>query len=505
MKEDQRLLPRHAYNWISAAGAVVALTALFIIVFLFAISLYLGVENPYLGILIYLVLPAFMVGGLLLIPAGMYAYWRIWQRTGELPYTKWPHLDLNIARHRNATFVFLSGTLAFVLVSGVGTYQAYHFTESIAFCGQTCHTVMKPEFTTYQHSPHARVTCAQCHVGPGAGWYAKSKLAGAYQVYAVAAGVFPRPIPTPITSLRPARETCEQCHWPQKFYGAMQRRFDHYRYDKENTRWTLDMLLKVGSGNPATAQESGIHWHINPAVTIDYIERDAKRQDIPWVRVRDGRTGRTTVYQDSAKPLTPAQAAAAKPRTMDCMDCHNRPSHNLYPPDYVIDLEMFAGRVDPSIPEIKRAAVAAMAKDYPTGKAALEGIAKEITEFYQKNYADLAAQKKDAIAKAVQAAQAAFARNIFPEMKAKWSSYPNDIGHFIFPGCWRCHGGKHKSSDGKVITQDCTACHIILSQGPGPQPEFVSSERGLPFQHPTNIGGMEKAIGCFNCHKGVKP
>ena len=503
--EEGRRLPRYAYNWISAAGALVAALALFAIVFLFIISMYLGTENPYLGILIYLILPMILVAGALLIPIGMYVHWRVWQRTGEVPFMRWPHLDLNIERHRNATIVFILGFMAFTLLGSVGTYQAYHFTESVTFCGQTCHAVMKPEFTTYQHSPHARVTCVECHVGAGAGWYAKSKMQGLYQVYAVTFNVFPRPIPTPITSLRPARETCEQCHWPQKFYGAMQRRFDHYRYDKENTRWTLNMLLKVGSGNPATAQESGIHWHINPAVTVEYIARDEKRQDVPWVRVTDKRSGRAEVFQDSAKPLTKEQIAKAEVRKMDCMDCHNRPSHNLFPPDYVMDLEMFAGRVDPSIPQIKLATVTAMAKDYPTEKAAMEGIEREIADFYKKNHAGFYGQKKDLVDKAIKAAQAAFRSNIFPEMKAKWSSYPNDIGHFIFPGCWRCHGGKHKSEGGKIITHNCDVCHIILSQGPGPQKEFVSSEQGLPFQHPVNVGGAEKFIGCFNCHKGVKP
>ncbi len=98
---------------------------------------------------------------------------------------------------------------------------------------------MEPEHTAYQNSPHARVKCVDCHVGSGAGWYVRSKLSGAYQVYAVLANVYPRPIPTPIKNLRPARETCEQCHWPSHFSGQKEVINTYFKSDEQNTRWTI--------------------------------------------------------------------------------------------------------------------------------------------------------------------------------------------------------------------------------------------------------------------------
>ena len=123
----------------------------------------------------------------------------------------------------------------FVVLSLVASYQGYQFTDSAMFCGQTCHVPMKPEFEAYEDSPHARVACAGCHVGPGATWFVRSKLSGTYQVYAVMFNKYPRPIETPIKELRPIRAACEQCHWPQKFYGAQLKVFPHYGYDEKNT------------------------------------------------------------------------------------------------------------------------------------------------------------------------------------------------------------------------------------------------------------------------------
>lgn len=486
-------------------GAVLALVSFFIILFLLSINLVIGIKNPYLGIVLYMVLPAFLVLGLLLIPAGMYARWRRLQGQGKIGHEKWPAIDLNKRSHRTSFVIFVSGTLLFILVSAVGMYQAYRYTDSVAFCGRTCHTVMKPEYTTYQQSPHARVKCAECHIGPGVGWYAKSKLSGLYQVYAVIANVYPRPIPTPISSLRPARVTCEQCHWPGQFFGAMQRRFDHYRYDKQNTRWLLNMLLRVGSGSAMTAGKSGIHWHVGHDITIEYIARDIRRQDIPWVRVTDIRTGTVKVFQDKEKPLSENEIAAAVPRIMDCMDCHNRPSHNLQSPDYEIDRELSFGRIDGSLPDIKSEAVEAMRGDYRSDAEAVKGIETTMTDFYRKNYPEIIEARKEAIADAVKAVQRAFLKNVFPGMNAKWSDYPNDIGHFIFRGCMRCHDGRHRTAGGSAIPHDCHTCHIILEQWKEGPTETLNLERGEDFRHPVDIGFAWKEMGCYECHRGVQP
>ncbi|MEJ2314554.1 MAG: NapC/NirT family cytochrome c [Nitrospirota bacterium] len=318
-------LPKSVHNWVSLAGAVVAVVSGAIILFLLAINFLESITNPYLGILLYLVLPLALAAGLLMITLGMYARWRSLQKRGEVVRLKWPSIDLNKPRHRNASLVFLLGTLAFVLMSTVGIYQAYQFSDSVTFCGTTCHTIMKPEYTTYQHSPHARVKCVACHIGPGAGWYVRSKLSGLYQVYATIANIYPRPLPNPIKHLRPLQRECLSCHWPSKFFGTMERHFDHYLYDKSNTPWSIVMLLRVGGGGPSVGRRQGIHWHTSPEIRVEYIATDRLRQNIPWVRVTDLRTGKSIVYREAgAKPSTEVAWAQAG-RVMDCIDCHNHP------------------------------------------------------------------------------------------------------------------------------------------------------------------------------------
>jgi nitrate/TMAO reductase-like tetraheme cytochrome c subunit len=488
---------------ISMAGLVLALiTALTILFFLLARS-GSGHSNPYLGLFVYMILPPFLLIGLLLVPVGMARQWkRVRAGLGELP--KRPKIDFNNRTHRNAFGIFIAGGLIYGGLSAVGAYQAFHHTESVAFCGETCHTVMKPEHVAYQNSPHARVLCSACHVGEGAGWYAKSKLSGAYQVYAAAFNKYPRPIPTPIKNLRPAQETCERCHWPEKFFGAQQRQLNHYMYDEENTYWPIDMLIKTGGGDPKTGQTAGIHWHMNIGMRVEYIARDEQRQDIPWIRVTDRGTGRVTTYQDEDDPLTEEEILAGPRRLMDCMDCHNRPSHKFRSPEYGVDLAILTGRIDRGLPSIKRVAVEAMAKVYETEAAAMRGIASEIPDYYRSNHPDLFQEKRVAIDEAVVAVQEQFSQSIFPEMKVRWENYPDNIGHMIFPGCMRCHNGAKVSEEGWVITRDCRTCHTILSQGSGDRLEMATSRDGLEFTHPDGDDDW-RDTGCYECHMGTEP
>lgn len=499
-------LPRLVYNWLSTAGVFIAVIAALLMLILLGIAAYREDTNPYFGMFLYMVLPPILLFGLLLIPIGMFRTWRKWKREGQESVPQWPYIDLNKRSHRNATFIFFFGTIIFLSLSAVGSYEAYHYSESVTFCGKTCHSVMKPEYVAYQNSPHARVACTACHVGPGAGWYAKSKLSGAYQVYATAANKYPRPIPTPIKNLRPAQETCEQCHWPGKFFGAQQRQFNHYMYDSANTPWPINMLIKTGGGDPKTGQTAGIHWHMNIGVRVEYIARDERRQEIPWVRITDLQTGRVTTYQDSQNPLSEDEIASSEKRIMDCMDCHNRPSHVYNSPDHMIDLAILTGRIDRELPDAKRVAVEAMAAIYETEEEGLQKIANYITDYFRKSYPELYQQKRVRVDEAVLATQEAFAQNIFPEMKVRWEGYPNNIGHFIDPGCMRCHAGNHASEDGLTITRDCNACHTILSQGSGERAQMATTQQGLEFVHPDEVTGEAwKEMGCYECHTGVAP
>lgn len=493
------------YNKISLGGIVVALVSLTIAIFFMVAEGTAGRSNPYMGIITYMILPPFIIIGLLLIPIGMIRRSRLVSRGHEFEIPAWPRIDFNLQSHRRGFIFFLVGFAVLGIFSAFASYQAYHHTESVAFCGETCHTVMKPEFVAYQGSSHARVPCTSCHVGAGASWYVRSKLSGAYQVYATALDKYPRPIPTPISNLRPAQETCEKCHWPKKFFGAQQRQLNHYMYNEENTHWPINLLIKTGGGDPKTGQQAGIHWHMNIGTRIQYIARDEQRQDIPWVHVEDRTTGRVTVYQNKDDPLTEEEIATMEKRTMDCMDCHNRPSHKYLSPDYSVDRAILTGRIDRSLPEIKRVAVEAMAKDYDTEEAAMKGIASAIPDFYHDNYPEIFGDKRVEIDDAVVAVQNEFSRTIFPEMKVKWSEYPDNIGHFIFPGCFRCHSGNMVSEEGWVISHDCSSCHTILSQGSGDRFETASDPNGLEFVHPEDIDEMWRDTNCYECHEGVQP
>ncbi len=499
--------PKSTYNLVSAVGAILALVATLTFVVLFTVIIVTAETNPYTGIVLYMVTPLFLFSGLAMIPIGMWRYHRRLKRGEAEEDYVWPHLDLNRPRHRRAMAWFAILTVALLLLTGVGAYGTYHFTESNAFCGKTCHNVMHPEYIAYEHSSHARVKCVDCHIGSGAGWYAKSKISGAYQVYAVLANKYPKPIPTPIRNLRPAQETCEQCHWPERFFGAQQRQFNHYMYNDSSTHWPINMLIKVGGGDPKTGQTAGIHWHMNIGVDVEYIHRDEQRLDIPWIRITDHTTGRVTVYEDEEDPLTPEEVAAATPRGMDCMDCHNRPSHKYRSPDDQIDLAILTGQISRELPEIKQMAVEAMILDHETETDVNTRIANFITDYYRQEYPELydSQRLRVAVSDAVVATQDAFHRSIFPDMKVSWAEYPDHIGHFQVPGCMRCHDGNHTSKEGLSLTHDCKACHAIMSQGSGDRAEVSTTPEGLDFVHPEDIGEAWTEMGCYECHSGVQP
>ena len=261
--------------------------------------------SPYVGILAH-GSPGFLILGLLL----MLAVVLLERRKHLAPSAFYPRIDLNDRTQRSAVISFATFLLVFVVVSSAGSYKAYEFTESTSFCGQLCHTVMIPEYTAYQLSPHARVACAECHVGSGATWFVKSKLSGSRQVFATIFNTFPRPIPSPVRNLRPAQETCEQCHWPKKFYGGQLKVFSHFGSDEKNTLRQIRMLIKTGGGDPATGAPEGIHWHMNIGNKIDYVTADDKRQVIPTSTSKT--QGRVTEYYAKDSTLNKDQIAVAR-------------------------------------------------------------------------------------------------------------------------------------------------------------------------------------------------
>jgi nitrate/TMAO reductase-like tetraheme cytochrome c subunit len=486
-------------NPVSLIGAALAATSLATIAFFFFVNLVAARPSPYIGVLAFMVAPVFLILGLLVITVGMLLERRRRRKAKPGTIPRFPRIDLNVPAQRSAFAFFISFAFVFVLMSAVGSYRSYEFTDSVQFCGQTCHTVMQPEYTTYLQSPHARVECVQCHVGPGASWYVRSKLSGSYQVYAAIFHKYPRPIPTPVANLRPAQQTCEQCHWPRKFYGAQLKVFYHYGDDEKNTPRQIRMLINTGGAQRNTGLPSGIHWHMNIENRITYIASDAQHQVIPWVQTKDMQ-GRTTVYVAKDSSLTPEQIEKATKHLMDCIDCHDRPSHIFTPPDRSVDDSLLAGRIDRSLPFIKQQAVSALTKSYNTTEAALRGIASDIQQFYGSKYPGVYADRETSIQAAIADLQHIYQSTIFPYMKVDWRTHPNNIGHFYTPGCFRCHDGQHVSADGKVIPKDCTTCHTVLAQLQSGMP-LIRHEVGVPFEHPIDIGDLTQ-VTCSDCHNG---
>lgn len=451
-------------------------------------------DNPYIGIFTYMIIPGILTGGLFLILIGVLLERRR-RRKGDAQLDHLPVINLNDRKQFTAIIIIIITTLCFIGLSVVGGYRTYHFTESIGFCGKTCHEVMKPEYTAFQNSPHANTVCTKCHIGPGADFYAKSKLNGLYQVYSTLFNKYNRPIPAPVHNLRPAKETCYTCHWPEKFFGAVEFKRTYFRADETNSPWTIQMLMKVGGGDAAHGRAEGIHWHMAVENKIEYIAADEHRLEIPWVRMTNA-DGSQTVFQtnDKNKRLTPEQIAEAEIRTMDCIDCHNRPTHQFHSPERALNEALAAGLISTEIPEIKLNGIEVLTGDYETEGEALMAIREQLTEAYPDGGDDLE--------KAIASIQRIYSQNIFPEMNVSWEAYPDHIGHMISPGCFRCHNGEHESDAGEAISRDCDSCHTIIAQGPGMEVTSINTG-GLPFQHPEDIDEEWKESRCDECHTGV--
>ncbi len=333
--------------------------------------------------------------------------------------------------------------------------------ETVEFCGQACHSVMDPEYTTYQRSPHSRVRCVECHIGPGADWFVKSKLSGSWQVISVNLGLYPKPIPTPVHSLRPARETCEQCHWPTKFVGDRLKVITHFEEDEANTETKTVLVLRVG-GSDGT-KSHGIHWHVDPNHEVRY--RSTKDRETMYEVTFEDANGTTRRW---ASPAAGASGVASKTegtewRTMDCVDCHNRPSHIYRLPHVELDRALHEGRIDRNLPFIRREGLAALKTEYPSHDEARRGIARAIRSFYEKEYPDVVVSSSEQIRRAGEALGEIWCWNVFPSMNITWGTYPNHIGHEETPGCFRCHGSDLVDESGTPISGDCDTCHGILA------------------------------------------
>jgi len=492
-------------NGFGLLGTVMFVTAFTTFLFFFVIELIAGQVHPYLGLFHFLVLPPITVVGLMLMGIGYLIERRKKARALALGQI-WAPLDIRNTRVRQRLMLTAGGMSAFLVFAlAAGGYRAYEFTESTEFCGEVCHSVMHPEYIAYQSSPHARVSCVDCHVGEGASYYVQSKLSGLYQVYATLRDIHPRPIPTPVHNLRPAQETCEQCHWPRYFFGDRRRVFTHYLTDGSQEPWLIDMLINIGGGDPERGYTRGIHWHMNIANQVDYIAMDEQRQQIGWVRIVD-ELGNATVYKNVDAPPSDEEiaerTAAGEMRRMDCIDCHNRPSHIYRSPVQLVNREMQLGNIDPSMPDVKFYALELLATAYESTAAADQAITEGLRQGYAGDWPDFYGENRRKVDETAVVLKRLYRENTFPEMNVRWDTYPDFIGHWDTAGCFRCHAGNMRSADGRVVSTDCNSCHVILSQGFVSDPIDAEGARNA-FVHPGDLEVMDEPILCHECHDGA--
>lgn len=475
-------------NWLSLSGMVLSVSAFFAFVLLFAVDLFATHANPYMGILAYVVTPMFLIAGLAMVLAGYILETRRIRK--GLPRKEGAfELRINLSRKRDRRMLvaFVGGSVGFIFLTALGSYQTYHLTETNAFCGQACHTPMEPQFSAHQHSAHAQVSCVSCHVGPGAENYIRTKVSGVRQLFQMVMNSYPRPILIRHDEQRVAEVTCQTCHWSQKHTGDVHRSYKRFLADEENTPFTVQMVLKVGGSDPVYGPVEGIHSHMNVSNKIEFISLDDMRMEIPWVRVTnaDGKVTeyRTEDFKDDISNYTI--------RNMDCMDCHNRPAHKFMTPNAAVDLSMSFGRIDPSIPWAKAKVVEALVQEYPTRAVAHEKIAA----FLRAEYAE-----DDRVDALIKEALAIYDTNFFPEMRADWRAYPDHIGHKDTNGCFRCHAGNHFAEDRSrtIKGSDCNACHIITAQGAGEELQNVNL-KGHDFFH---LDSEYLEPNCAECHNG---
>jgi hypothetical protein len=444
-------------NIVSLLGTILIVVSLLLIAALLFMQA-LGFEGgAYLGILTFVVFPMLFLLGLALVPVGL--WWRKrkdaklaaqGKDAGHLPV-----IDLNKESTRGVLITFVALAIPVLALAAGLTFKAVHYMDSTEFCGMACHKVMEPEYTAFQRSPHVRVGCAGCHIGPGAEWFVKAKISGSWQLIAVAFDLYPRPIPTPVHSLRPANGTCEQCHWPTKFIGQRLKVRTHYAEDEQNTEQKTALMVKIGGQQDGTSH--GIHWHTDPNHVVRY-RSDPTREKIYEIELTDRVAGSKKLFK-----IEEPAPEAAEWRTMDCVDCHNRASHIYRSPAFEVDLALEEGRIDRSLPFIRREGLRIITeKEYASHAEAREGIAAAVKAFYAQNYPDRA--DSPAVEQAGKALGDAYCWNNFPHMKVVWNTYPNHIGHQDSPGCFRCHDNKHKTDTGEKIGKKCGTCHNIVAE-----------------------------------------
>ena len=411
-------------------------------------------DNPYVGIIFFLLLPGLFVAGLLMIPVGVIVRRKKLQKAGQIP-VEFPKIDLNDRMFRHGLDIVLVATIVNLLVVAMASYRGASYMDSPQFCGQSCH-VMQPEYTAYKIAAHSHVACVECHIGSGAEAYFSAKVNGTKQLLEVSFDRYPTPIPSPVRSLRPARVICEGCHTPARFVGERLLVKSNFADDEQNTETQTVLILHLG-GLDGLSHLTGIHGvHLGH---IEYVATDESRTTIPWVQ-KQNPDGSETVFTSLPGG---SGVPTGERRVMDCIDCHNRAAHPFVTAEDAINQAMSDGPISPQLPWIHKEGLELLKANYASQAEASVKIPQELESFYKTQHPEVLPAKAALVQAAGKELVTLYSQNVFPFMKVTWGTHPSHIGHMSYPGCFRCHDGSHVAKDGTSIPQDCSTCHNLLA------------------------------------------
>jgi nitrate/TMAO reductase-like tetraheme cytochrome c subunit len=399
-------------------------------------------------------------------------------------------------------FSIVGGLLVLFLLAAPPLWE---YSNSPVFCGTTCHT-MPPNFSTYLDSPHARVLCVDCHIG-------RDLLAVQFirktehmrLIVDTLSGNYEYPIHA--STMRPARETCERCHFPEKFSDDSLRVIKTFENNRDNEPLSIYLLMHTGGGSQREGLGRGIHWHIeNP---IRFIALDQRQQEIPWVAVELA-DGEVTTFNAVNSPIDTSNLEQYDIQTMDCITCHNRIAHLIDTPEKVVDNALDRGDIPRDIPFIRVRAVELLSETYPSNAAATRAF-ETLAAYYRDNYPEFYAEGQVQVEAAIALLNTVYSEISYPEQKLDWKTHPNNVGHDSSPGCFRCHDGQHFSEAGEVIRLECNLCHSIpqIVRPTDIEPAIPIATGLEPTSHldSTWIARHHNVLDptCANCHDTADP
>jgi len=386
-------------------------------------------------------------------------------------------INLKRATMAGMTTVIAAGLVAFAVL-GAGGIVAWEYSNSDAFCATMCHSVHPEETRAHNESVHARVRCVECHMGRMSTLHLLAlKPTHFKELWGMIAG-YERPLTS--HTLRPASDHCESCHWPSVRHRDSLTLKKRYATDDASSETIYRLMLHTGVGVAREKTANGIHWHIENEVS--YISTDPQRRTIPWVQIKKP-DGTLVTYTDTASKLSPEELKKQTPRRMECFDCHNAVGHPFANPEDEVDHAIAEGRIDRAMPSAKARAVALLEK-----ASALTGFEKDLTPKIDKLIAESVppgAQdeaRKEQEKKFAGEMKKIILNTSFSHDGLSWKSFPNHAAHKDFPGCFRCHDGKHLNEKGESIRLQCTLCHelpqVVREVGAGSAPSLVPGKEG---------------------------